>query len=177
MTGLSGRAWRVDDDVDTDAIIASGHLVKSDPQHWAAHVLEGVRPELPGLLASGDLIVAGHSFGSGSSREHAAIAIREAGVAAVLAESFARTFYRNAFNNGLLVIEAPGIHAAVADGDQLEVHLEGGEVRNPSRGTSLACKPIPAFLLSMSRAGGLIPWLKAHGEWTLAAAENDAPSA
>lgn len=100
----AGRAWCFADDVDTDVIIAVKHLTKPDPAYWAQHVLELARPEFAAEVEKGDVVVAGHSFGSGSSREHAAIALREAGLRAVIAESFARNFYRNAFNNGLPIL-------------------------------------------------------------------------
>ena len=168
MKAISGRAWRFGDDIDTDVILGAKYLSRSDPTLWAEHVLEFVRPEFAGSIKRGDLIVAGHGFGSGSSREHAAIALRHAGIGAILAESFSRTFYRNAVNNGLLVAEVHGICDAVTDGDMLEVDFAAGTIRNSTSGSSLRCTSIPLFLLDMCEAGGLIPWLRANGgEWNV----------
>lgn len=160
MTLLAGRAWRFGDDVDTDAITPAKYLARSDPAYWAEHVLEAVRPEFAAEVAPGDIVVAGHTFGSGSSREHAAVALAEAGVSAVVAESFSRIFLRNAFNNGLPALEAPGVSELVEDGDRLEVDLVAGRLRDVTRERSLDLVPVPRFLVEMCEAGGLIAWLR-----------------
>jgi 3-isopropylmalate/(R)-2-methylmalate dehydratase small subunit len=162
---MSGRAWVFGDDVHTDAIIAAHHLRTSDAAVWAAHVLESERPEFAAQAAEGDVVVAGHSFGGGSSREHAAIALRAVGVRAVVADSFARSFYRNAFNSGLMLLEAPGVRELVSDGDQAEVDAVAGVVRNLRTGAELRCAPVPEFLRAICDAGGLTAWLNASGGW------------
>lgn len=170
MSAIEGRSWVVGDDVDTDAITPSKYLVSQDPGFWASHVLENLRPEFASGVRPGDILVAGHSFGSGSSREHAPIAVRTAGISAVIAGSFARNFYRSAFNNGLIVLEVPGVLEHVTEGDRLRVDLASGEVSNLTRGTRIQAKPVPRFLIEICEAGGLIPWLSAHGGWDVATA-------
>ncbi len=160
-----GMAWTFGDDVDTDAIIPSMYLVDRDPSVWAAHIMEGVMPDFSRRVEAGDFVVAGRSFGSGSSREHAAIGLRHAGVAAVFAESIARNFYRNAFNNGLVALEVPGIAGFARTGDRLEVDLEHGRVRNVRTQAEIQATPLPAFLMDMVAQGGLLPWLLAGGGW------------
>ncbi len=160
-----GTAWAFGDDVDTDAIIPSMYLVDRDPAVWAHHIMEGVLPDFSGRIKTGDFIVAGRSFGSGSSREHAAIGLRQAGVAAVFAESFARNFYRNAFNNGLIALEVPGIAGFAETGDRLEVALESGRLRNSRTQAEIQATPLPPFLMEMVAQGGLVPWLLAGGGW------------
>lgn len=178
MTVRRGRAWCFGDDLDTDAITPAKYLANSDPAHWAKHVLEAVRPEFSRDVAPGDMVVAGHTFGSGSSREHAAIAIATAGASAVVAESFSRIFLRNAFNNGLPAVEAPGVSELVEDGDTIELDLTAGVLRDVTRGHSLDLAPIPAFLVEMCEAGGLIAWLRQRpdtsGSVNLRAAEEAA---
>lgn len=167
MSSVRGRAWRFGDDIDTDAIIGTRHLVKSDPRYWAEHVLESVRPDFAGSVRPGDLIVAGHIFGSGSSREAAAGGLRETGIGAVVAESFARNFYRNGLNNGLLLVEAPGVSQAVADGEMVTLDVEHWTLEADS-GARVVCRPLPSFLLAMCRAGGLTPWLVSNGmSWSV----------
>lgn len=167
MTTFRGQAWTFGDDIDTDAIIGAEHLVRNDPAVWAEHVLEAVRPGFARRVRPGDLVVAGRSFGSGSSREHAASALRSTGIGAVLAESFARNFYRNGFNNGLMLVEVPGISAVVSDGDTLTLDTTRWTLQ-PDRGTALACRPLPRFLVAMCRAGGLAPWLVGNGlSWSV----------
>ncbi len=128
---IRGKAWKFGDDVDTDLIIPARYLNTTDIAELSKHCLEPVNPEWAGRVAAGDVIVAGKNFGCGSSREHAPLAIKGVGIAAVVAVSFARIFYRNAFNIGLPVIEAPEAAAAVAEGDELEI-LSMKE-RSPSR--------------------------------------------
>ncbi len=167
MTTFRGRAWKFGDDIDTDAIIGAEHLVRNNPAIWAEHVLEKARPEFARAVRPGDLLVAGRSFGSGSSREHAASALKSTGISAVLAESFARNFYRNGFNNGLMLVEVPGISAAVSDGDTLTLDTTRWTIR-PDRGLALACRPLPRFLVAMCHAGGLAPWLVGNGlSWSV----------
>ncbi len=164
-TILRGCAWTFGDDVDTDAIIPAMYLVGQDPAFWAAHIMEGVTSDFSRRVRDGDFIVAGRSFGSGSSREHAAIGLRHAGVRAVFAESFARNFYRNAFNNGLIALEVPGVSAFAETGDGLEFALESGRLRNTRTAQEIAGTPLPPFLMEMVAEGGLVAWLLSGHGW------------
>ena len=155
---IRGKAWKFGDDVDTDLIIPARYLNTSDVSELAKHCLEPVNRSWAGKVAPGDIIVAGRNFGCGSSREHAPLAIKGVGVGAVVAVSFARIFYRNAFNIGLPVIEAPEAAAAVAEGDEIEISLEDGKIT--AGGRSYPFSPIPDFMMDLVRAGGLMPWLK-----------------
>jgi len=155
---IRGKAWKFGDDVDTDLIIPARYLNTTDIAELAKHCLEPVNPEWAGRVAAGDVIVAGKNFGCGSSREHAPLAIKGVGVAAIVAVSFARIFYRNAFNIGLPVIEAPEAAAAIAEGDELEISLDDGTITVTGR--SYPFSPIPDFMMDLVRAGGLMPWLK-----------------
>ncbi len=155
---IRGKAWKFGDDIDTDLIIPARYLNTTDIAELAKHCLEPVNPEWAGRVAAGDVIVAGKNFGCGSSREHAPLAIKGVGVAAIVAVSFARIFYRNAFNIGLPVIEAPEAAAAVAEGDDLEISLDEGTITVGGR--SFPFPPIPDFMMDLVRAGGLMPWLK-----------------
>lgn len=154
---IRGKAWKFGDDIDTDLIIPARYLNTTDIAELAKHCLEPVNPEWAGRVAAGDVIVAGKNFGCGSSREHAPLAIKGVGVAAIVAVSFARIFYRNAFNIGLPVIEAPEA-AAIAEGDELEIFLDEGTIT--AGGRSYPFSPIPDFMMDLVRAGGLMPWLK-----------------
>jgi len=152
-----GRCWKFGDYIPTDQIVPS-HLVYRPMTEIVRHVLVNVNPEFPERVQPGDIVVAGKHFGQSSGRAIAAKAIQATGVACVVAESFARTFYRNAFEIGLAILECPGISEAVREGDVLDVELETGWVRNESTGRALRGKPTPPFLLEMLRAGGLIPF-------------------
>jgi 3-isopropylmalate dehydratase small subunit len=155
---IRGKAWKFGDDIDTDLIIPARYLNTTDIAELAKHCLEPVNPSWAGRVAAGDVIVAGRNFGCGSSREHAPLAIKGAGIAAVVAVSFARIFYRNAFNIGLPVIEAPEAAAAIAEGDEVEVFLHEGKII--VGGKSYPFSPIPDFMMDLVRAGGLMTWLK-----------------
>ncbi len=156
---FSGKAWRFGDDVDTDAIIPARHLSTSDPGALAAHCMEDADPAFAAGVAKGDFIVGGRNFGCGSSREHAPIAIAAAGVSCVIAASFARIFYRNAFNMGLPILESGEASARVRTGDLLTVDPHAGIIRNLTRKEEYRAKPYPPFMASLIAAGGLIPYL------------------
>ncbi|MCC6033177.1 MAG: 3-isopropylmalate dehydratase small subunit [Desulfurococcaceae archaeon] len=156
---VRGRVLKVGDNVDTDAIIPGKYLTLTDPRELGKHALEGLDPSMPSLLKDRQIIVAGRNFGCGSSREHAVLALLGAGVKAVLAESFARIFYRNAINRGLLAIEVPGVRNAVADGEEVIVNVEETTLITAS-GKTLGFKPIPKELLEIIEAGGLVESLK-----------------
>ena len=153
----SGKAFVFGRDVDTDAIIPARYLNTSDPAELASHCMEDADPTFAGRVHDGDVIVAGHNFGCGSSREHAPVAIKAAGVPAVIAPSFARIFYRNAFNTGLMLVECP--EGKVAEGDEVEVDLAEGKVTNKSSGEEFSFTPIPEFMRELAEDGGLRPHL------------------
>jgi 3-isopropylmalate/(R)-2-methylmalate dehydratase small subunit len=155
---VEGRVIKLGDKIDTDVIIPAKHLKYTNPEYLAQHVFEPIDPEFY-KKARGAVIVAGKVFGMGSSREQAAIAIKAAGIRAVVAESFARIFYRNAINNGLPVIICPGISREVAEGDWLRINIEAGEavINNVKK---VMCKPITGMALEILKAGGLLEYLK-----------------
>ncbi|MBI9083466.1 MAG: 3-isopropylmalate dehydratase small subunit [Desulfobacterales bacterium] len=157
---LEGNAWKFGDDVDTDAIIPARYLNTSDPQELAQHCMEDADPEFIEKVAPGDFIVGGKNFGCGSSREHAPIAIKHAKVSAVIAGSFARIFYRNAFNTGLPILESPEAAASIRTGDKLEIDLENGTITNHSQSLTYRAQPIPPFMQSLLKAGGLISYIQ-----------------
>ena len=149
-----GRAWKFGDDVDTDVIIQGKYLVINDPKELAKHVFESIRPEFAENVKPGDFVVAGENFGCGSSREHAPLALKATGIKAVIAKSFARIFFRNAINIGLMVLECNTDD--IEDGDELEIDLDRGVVINKTKGREYSVRPIPEFLRSIVEKGGLI---------------------
>ena len=154
---MQGKVWKFGDHVDTDLIIAARYLNTSEASELAKHVMEDADPEFVTKMTPGDLIVAGVNFGSGSSREHAPIALKAAGVAAVIAPSFARIFYRNAFNMGLPIFELPEA-GEIAEGDVVRVDMGTGEIINETQGKTYKFTPIPPFMQELVDAGGLIPY-------------------
>ncbi|MCH9019840.1 MAG: 3-isopropylmalate dehydratase [Proteobacteria bacterium] len=158
MGGQGGRAWVFGDDIDTDTL-APGLYLKRPIDELARHCLEAVDPGFAAGVQPGDVVVAGRNFGMGSSREQAVEALRHLGVDAVVAESFAGIFYRNAFNLGLLALICPGV-GRIGGGDRVAVDGEAGVVRNLSTGETWACEPVPAHLMDMVRDGGLVPHLE-----------------
>ena len=155
---LVGRVWKHGDNVDTDAIIPARYLNVSTPQELAHHCLEDIDPTFADAVRPGDLIVAGENFGCGSSREHAPLAIKGAGVGCVVARSFARIFYRNAINVGLPVLECPAAVDETEQGHKLEIVLGTGQVRNLTTGRVYQADPYPPFLMKIIDAGGLVPY-------------------
>lgn len=156
---IKGRLWKFGDDVDTDAIIPARYLNTSDPKELAAHVMEDADREFPKKVKPGDIIVGGRNFGCGSSREHAPIAIKAAGIQAVVAKSFARIFYRNAFNIGLPIFESD-ISEDVEKGDILEINAGEGAIKDITKGSAFKAKQIPFFMQELIDAGGLVAWTK-----------------
>jgi 3-isopropylmalate dehydratase small subunit len=156
---VAGRAWKFGDDVDTDVIIPARYLNVSDPEELARHCMEDADPDFAGRVRPGDVIVAGKNFGCGSSREHAPLAIKACGVACVVAASFARIFYRNAFNIGLPILECPEAAERVAAGDVLEIDLAAGLIRNRTRNEEYRARPVPEFMREIVAAGGLVPFV------------------
>lgn len=159
---LKGRAWKYGDDVDTDVIIPARYLNTSDPAELAKHCLEDLDPAYAARVAPGDFIVAGKNFGCGSSREHAPIAIKASGAAAVIARSFARIFYRNAFNMGLPIFEAPEAVDAIDAGDVVAVDMTEGTLRNETKGRDYRIAPVPPFMQELVAAGGLLRYVAAR---------------
>ena len=157
---LKAKAVKLGNNVDTDVILPGKYLALTDPTELGRHAMEGVSADFASKFAGGAVIVAGDNFGQGSSREHAPIALKAAGVKCVLAESFARIFYRNAINIGLPALECQGISAQAADGDELSVDLERGEIKNMRTGTTVAAEPIPINLLEVLNDGGIIEHLR-----------------
>ena len=157
---LKGRVWRFGDDVDTDAIIPARYLNTSDPAELARHVMEDADKDFPTKVRQGDIVVAGKNFGCGSSREHAPISIKAAGIQAVIARSFARIFYRNSFNIGLPIFESRGASDKIREGDVVEIDADNGVIRNLSRGEQYTSEVIPPFMQELIAAGGLIEWTK-----------------
>lgn len=152
---LEGKVWKFGDDVDTDQIIPARYLNTSDPEELAKHCMEDADPSFAGKVSPSDIIVAGKYFGCGSSREHAPIAIKAAGVSCVIAKTYARIFYRNSFNTGLPILECEDTDA-FADGDQLSVDLDAGEILHQDSGKTYGIKPIPPFMQELIQSGGLM---------------------
>lgn len=151
-----GKAWKFGADVDTDAIIPARYLNTSDPAELAKHCMEDADPEFMSKMSSGDVIVAGKNFGCGSSREHAPISIKAAGVSCVIAKSFARIFYRNSFNVGLPIFESEDASEKIQAGDEIEVDPGKGVISNLTRKESYKTTPIPPFMMELINDGGLM---------------------
>ena len=149
-------------DVDTDVIIPARYLNSSDPAELGSHCMEDIDPAFVSRVAPGDVIVAGENFGCGSSREHAPVAIRAAGVSCVVAASFARIFYRNAINTGLPIVVCPAAAREARSGDRLRVDVENGVVANLTRDTTYQADAFPPFLQELIGRGGLLPYVKAR---------------
>jgi 3-isopropylmalate/(R)-2-methylmalate dehydratase small subunit len=157
---LRGRVWKYGDEIDTDGIYPGKYLVSFDPAEAGQHAMEGIEPDFHNKISRGDILVVGNNFGSGSAREQAALALKYAGVGAVIAESFARTFYRNAINIGFPVIEMKGAQNQIAERDEIEVDLDAGKIRNLTQGKEYSFPPIDAFIMELLNMGGAIPYYK-----------------
>jgi 3-isopropylmalate/(R)-2-methylmalate dehydratase small subunit len=157
---LTGKVWRYGDNVDTDVIIPARYLVTSEPRELAKHCMEDIDASFAGKVAAGDILVAGRNFGCGSSREHAPLAIKGCGVPCVIAESFARIFYRNAINIGLPMLEIGNQVKDIHAGDELEIDLAAGRIHNVTTGDIFQAEPLPEFIQKIVTAGGLIEYLK-----------------
>ena len=154
------RAWRFGDDVDTDVIIPAQYLTSSDEKELGLHALEGLDPGFADEVRPGDVVVAGRNFGCGSSREHAPLALRGAGVSVVVAASFARIFFRNAINTGLPVLVCPEAVEATETGDDLDIDVSSGTIFNATKEMRFAARPHPEFVLEIIERGGLVPWVR-----------------
>lgn len=154
-----GRVFKYGDNVDTDVIIPARYLNSSDPKELALHCMEDIDKEFVKKVSKGDLIVADKNFGCGSSREHAPIAIKAAGVSCVIAETFARIFYRNAINIGLPIIECPEASRGISQGDEVEVDFDSGVITNKTKGERYQGQPFPEFMQKIIAAEGLINYI------------------
>jgi len=157
---FQGRVWKFGADVDTDAIIPARYLNTSDPAELAKHCMEDADPEFPNKVKTGDIIVAQKNFGCGSSREHAPICIKAAGVSCVIAKSFARIFYRNSFNIGLPILESPEAVDNIDEGDEVKVDVDNGIIYNLTKGASFKSTAIPPFMQELIDSGGLINYVR-----------------
>lgn len=153
---FKGRAWKFGPNIDTDAIIPACYLNLTDPEELAQHCMENENVRFGQEVKEGDMIVAETNFGCGSSREHAPIAIKAKGISCVIAKTFARIFYRNAFNMGLPIIECDEAVDGIQDGHELEVDLEKGEIKNETTGQHFKASPIPPFMQEIIDDGGLM---------------------
>ncbi len=153
---FEGTVFRYGRDVDTDVIIPARYLNTSNPDELAAHAMEDIDPSFASTVEPGDIIVADENFGCGSSREHAPVAIKAAGVSCVIAKSFARIFYRNAINVGLAILECPEAVDAISQGDRVAVDTDTGTITNITTGQSFTAEPFPPFIAEIIQAGGLI---------------------
>ena len=157
---FTGTVYKLGDDVDTDAIIPARYLNTTDPEELGSHAFEDAAPDFRGAVREGGIVVAGRNFGCGSSREHAPVAMKTAGAKIVIAESFARIFYRNAFNTGLVILESKEAADEIEPGDRVEVDARQGVIRNLTTKKTYRAKPIPPFMAELLDDGGLIAHLK-----------------
>jgi 3-isopropylmalate/(R)-2-methylmalate dehydratase small subunit len=156
----SGRVWKFGDHIDTDVIIPARYLTTSDPKELGRHCMEDADPDFVKKIKKGDIIVAGRNFGSGSSREHAPIALKAAGISCVIADSFARIFYRNAFNMGLPIFESAEAAKEIKEGDMVRVEAETGLIEDSSLKKRFQAQPIPPFMQELISDGGLVEHIK-----------------
>ncbi len=151
-----GKVIKYGNNVDTDVIIPARYLNSSDPKELASHCMEDLDPTFVKRVRAGDILVGGRNFGCGSSREHAPLAIKTSGIACVVAESFARIFYRNSINIGLPIIECPEAAIAITNGDEIEIDFDSGIITDLTTGKTYTAQPFPKFIQSIIEAGGLI---------------------
>ena len=161
---FSGKVWKLGDDIDTDIIIPTQFLALESVEAMKKYAFHPLRPELAGMIAPGDIIVAGKNFGCGSSREHAPVAIKASGVTCVIAGSFARIFYRNAINIGLPLIELGDEVEQIKAGHVLRVDLVEGKLENRTTGQTFTIQPLPGFIREIAQAGGLVNYVKGENK-------------
>lgn len=157
---LTGKVWSFGDDINTDLIIPARYLNTTDHKELAAHLMEDEDPDFPNKVTAGDIIVAKKNFGCGSSREHAPIAIKAAGVSAVIARSYARIFYRNAINIGLPILESEEAANKIETGDEVEIDVVEGKIFNKTKNETYQATKFPEFMQKLILAGGLMEWIK-----------------
>ena len=160
---LQGKVWKFGDNVDTDLIIPARFLNVWDKDELARNCFADLRPDFINTIDPGDVIVAGENFGCGSSREHAPLAIKSAGISGIIAKSFARIFYRNAFNIGLPILECKEASASIEEGNRASVNLATGQIVNLDTGEEFFARPIPDFMREIVEAGGLVEYVKKKG--------------
>ena len=160
MEKFTGKVWVLGDDIDTDIIIPTEYLALKTIDDMKQYGFSPLRPELAGQIQKGDIIVAGKNFGCGSSREHAPVVIKVKGVKCIIADSFARIFYRNAINIGLPVLEIGKDVEKIAAGDELDVNMAAGEIKIVNKGITIQTKPLPEFIQKIADCGGLINYVK-----------------
>ena len=156
---MKGKCWKYGPDINTDLIIPARYLNTTDPQELAKHCMEDVDPAFASKVGKGDIIVADKNFGCGSSREHAPLAIKASGVSCIIAKSFARIFYRNAFNVGLPVIVSPEAFEAIEEGDEVEITTKTGTITNITQGKTFSAEPIPPFMQDIINHAGLMEYV------------------
>jgi 3-isopropylmalate/(R)-2-methylmalate dehydratase small subunit len=161
---FKGKAWVFKDNIDTDVIIPARYLNTTDPKELASHCMEDLDPNFSANVKDGDIIVAGSNFGCGSSREHAPLAIKSAGISCVVASSFARIFYRNSINIGLSILECEDCIKNINAGDVLEINTDMGIISNVTTGETFKARPFPEFIKNIINAGGLLNYAKEVGE-------------
>lgn len=156
---IKGKTWKFGADINTDLIIPARYLITTDPAELARHCLEDADPEFATRVSAGDIVVAGKNFGCGSSREHAPVALKAAGISCIIADSFARIFYRNAFNVGLPILESKEAAEKISEGDLIEVDLGSGMITNLTRKEEYRSIPVPSFMQKIISTGGLINYV------------------
>ena len=165
MNNANGSVFKYPDNVDTDVIIPARHLNTQDARELASHCMEDIDKDFIHNVKDGDIMVGGWNFGCGSSREHAPLAIKTAGISVVIAKSFARIFYRNAINTGLAIMECPEAADAISNGDVVSVDADTGTITDETTGETFTAQPFPPFLMEIINAGGLVPrWQKKLGK-------------
>ncbi|MEN6356084.1 MAG: 3-isopropylmalate dehydratase small subunit [Armatimonadota bacterium] len=158
---IKGKVHKYGSNVDTDVIIPARYLNTTDPAELASHCMEDIDADFTKNVKPGDIIVADDNFGCGSSREHAPISIKASGISAVIANTFARIFYRNALNTGLPILECPEAVAGISNGDEVEIDLGSGKITNVTTGKSYQAKPFPPFMRELIEVGGLVKYAQA----------------
>lgn len=161
---VKGKAIKYGNNVDTDVIIPARYLNSSDPDELAMHCMEDIDADFSSKVDKGDIIVAAKNFGCGSSREHAPIAIKAAGISCVVAKTFARIFYRNAINIGLPILECEELYENTDEGDRLEIDFDNGEIRNITKNMIFKTQPFPAFMQEIIENDGLVGYIKNKSE-------------
>lgn len=166
---IEGRAWKFGDNINTDLIYPSKYLTIVKPAEMAKHAMENVDEKFSTNVKMGDIIVAGKNFGCGSSREQAVVSLKYAGISAIIAESFARIYYRNAINVGIPVLVCQGTSKSVSVGDILRINFEKGRIKNKTKHKLIKAVPLPKFLTEIIKDGGLVPNLRRrllNTKWT-----------
>lgn len=157
---VTGKAFKYGDNVDTDVIIPARYLNSSDPEHLKQHCMEDIDPDFASSVSDGDILVAGKNFGCGSSREHAPVAIKASGISLVIAESFARIFFRNCINVGLAILECPEAAGSISQGDIIKADFDTGIIENVTKNEKYQSRPFPEFINGIIACGGLVEYTK-----------------